>query len=450
MSELANILLPMGRIMIAGLGKTGLSLARFMKEKGYQVYCTDDKLMHFPDLHFIAMSNAIENLDVELLAISPGIRSVFQPHPLVLKARDRGIPIVTDLDIMQYYNHCAHYIGITGTNGKSTTSAMLHHTLQYCRANSTLGGNIGIPMLNIQSTDFTILELSSYQLENTHSVIMHSAAILNVTQDHIEHHGNMNHYIAAKERILQQASIKIFNHDNDITRDMAKKYPDATLFSSAEILPMGLSILEQKIYQDGKLIGTWHPLRSMHGSHNVSNAAAVLTICQQAQINIKLAIEAVNKFPGLPHRNESIISINNITFVNDSKATNLNAGIQALSLYKNVYLIAGGVDKNADIICIGQLKQTISQVFLIGEAQDRFYDNINPYITCQKCTDLERAVSQAYQAAKAFCHKNPEEECVILLSPMCSSFDQYSNFEERGEHFRSIAKKLCKKINAED
>jgi len=436
-------------ILIVGLGKTGISVAIFLKEMGLHVVGTDDTLVSINNassiLDTITMDEAMELKSIDCVVLSPGIRSIWNPHRIVLKIKELNIPMITDLDILQYCARGVRYIGITGTNGKSTTASLVHHILIKSGINAGIGGNIGIPMLQVGNQyDTIVLELSSYQLENANHAHIDTAAILNITPDHQDHHGSIENYIAAKRRIFSnQFSIKILNYDDPETNKLAKEFEKTVLFSIRKIQERGVAVIDNIVYIDGQKIRKITPRCNMPGLHNMENIAAAIAICRYENLDPEQILHSIESFDGLIHRNEFVRQIGKIVFINDSKATNIDATSRSLSCYDNICLIAGGIDKSDGIGSLGHLFKRISKVFLIGKAQDRFAKELNGCgIQFQICYTMDRAVHEAYKYAAQRNKNNLNTTYNILLSPLCASQDQYSDFEERGNHFKSIVNDL--------
>ncbi len=455
------------KVGVLGLGKTGISVIRSLNCA--KVIAWDDnsnlrsELINNEDPFFVSLNLAEIITDpllklweeIEFLVVSPGIRIEGDNlHPLIKLAKSLNKKIICDIDLL--FSHCPKsiYVGITGTNGKSTTTKLIGHILSKNHVRSQVGGNIGIAALELEplAIDGTyVLELSSYQLDLIDKIHFSIAILLNITKDHIEHHGSFEEYIKAKEKIFKnqnQNDIAIIGID---TPEGAKIYRHLQKQSGAKIIPIstdkileyGVSVVEGFIHYnvgDESISLKFDNIASLPGKHNGENIAAAFATAMSYHINPKKILASIIDFPGIEHRIEYVATIDNIKFINDSKATNYESTTKALAIFDNIYLIAGGIAKEGDINQLVEYLPKIKHMFLIGESKDLFAKFATKHnVPHSKCENLEKAVNMAFKLAA----ENKEED-VILLSPACSSLDQWKNFEERGKAFCNYVKNLSK------
>ncbi|HXP12485.1 MAG TPA: UDP-N-acetylmuramoyl-L-alanine--D-glutamate ligase, partial [Stellaceae bacterium] len=392
--------------------------------------------------------------DAKALVLSPGIPHTFpKPHPVADLARRAGLPIIGDIELLALACKEARFAGITGTNGKSTTTALIAHILKEAGRNVAVGGNLGFPALLLEAlgkNGIYVLELSSYQLELTSSLALDVAVLLNVTPDHLGRHGGMAGYIEAKKRVFRNQTSRasaIIGVDDEICRGIFAALKSAgrqkTVPISAEAsAPGGVYVQGGKLIDD--LDGQAKPMLDLAqmphlpGRHNGQNAAASYAAARALGLDAAAAIAGIKSFPGLAHRQELIAEIDFVRYVNDSKATNADAAEKALACYADIYWIAGGQPKEDGIGGLAPLFPRIRKAFLIGEAAESFAKTLAGRVACEISGTLDQAVLRAHQAAL----EERRQGAVVLLSPACASFDQFKDFEERGERFRALVAKL--------
>lgn len=443
-------------VVIVGLGRTGNSAVRALQASGAHVIAWDDK----EDNRFSAMSQgvAVQPLDqikwdqCEALILSPGIPHHYPlPHPAATYARQHQIPIICDIDLLARARPQAKYIGITGTNGKSTTTALIGQLMQVASIPCLVGGNIGNPVLEFDSLpepERYVLELSSYQLERAPHLCIDTAVWLNITPDHIERHGNLRGYIDAKTNIFkpkgefQKVAIGIDDPESD------RIYERLRLDASKVVIPVSVTrqlargifvhkgMLVDTFFSKGEIVdlASLSQLKGLHNWQNIALAYAAISLEK-----IPFHLEALISFKGLPHRQELCGQKDGIQFINDSKATNIDSTLKALSCYPHVYLILGGVPKENLLNGIDAYKDRIRGVYLMGQASHVFAEILKKLgIPYQHCSVLKSAVEHAMTDARASSLKSK----TILLSPACASFDQFQDFEQRGDHFKDVVKEL--------
>jgi UDP-N-acetylmuramoylalanine--D-glutamate ligase len=367
------------KVGILGFGATGLSAAESLNKGGADVLVWDD---HQPRRCFAARSGfaiidfCIEGLgDLDLLFVSPGVPLVYpEPHPVVALARSSGIRIISDIELLQASCPSARYIGVTGTNGKSTVTSLLGHVLLSSGKIVQAGGNLGNPALSLQMLDSNgtyVLELSSYQLDLTREVFFDVAVWTNLSPDHIDRHGTFDGYIRAKKNIFDgRGGYAVIGVDDEV-------------------------------------------------SQNLFN-------------------ELVEKYPGLPHRMEKIATVDGVTYINDSKATNVAATAKALSCFQKLYWIVGGQAKNTSVKELLPVLSGVVHAYTIGESGKHFEEMLQEWVPVTNSGTLAAAFDQATNLAAG----NTDSGAVVLLSPGCASFDQFLNFEARGEVFRKLVAEL--------
>ncbi len=441
--------LPVG---VLGLGRSGVSAARALAASGAEVWAWDDS----EDARARAAEQGIALVDLyrcnwmepTSLVLSPGIAHTHPaPHPVVALAREAGAEIIGDVELLGRAQPDARYLGITGTNGKSTTTALAGHMLQLCNVDAQVGGNIGQPVLDLEpagNSGSYVLEMSSYQLELTFSITFDVAVLLNITPDHLERHGGFEGYVAAKKEIFRRQTsprTAIVGLDDETCRAV-----HAELAAIGDQRIIGISAEREVaggVYvRDGVLIddldGQQVPaldlreVPSLPGRHNWQNAAAAYAAGRACQVPAPSLAAAMRSFDGLPHRQERIATIDGVLYVNDSKATNPEAAAKALASYETIYWVAGGRAKEGGLDPILAHLDRVAETFLIGEASETFAETLEGKVALQRCGDLATALAAATVAARRDGKANP----VVLLSPAAASFDQFADFEQRGETFR--------------
>jgi UDP-N-acetylmuramoylalanine--D-glutamate ligase len=452
------------KIGVYGLGATGVSVCESLSASGAEVYCWDDS---------VSAREKTANTryraehpkewpwkELRSLALSPGVPFTHPaPHPIVKKARRTGVEIIGDIEFFaRAVNACARrerprVVAVTGSNGKSTTTALIGHVLRECGLDAVVGGNIGKPALSlpeIQAGRVYVLELSSFQLDLAKTLRANTATLINLSPDHIDRHGDMEGYVEAKTRIFHNQTKEdsaIVGVDDQwsqavCARLLAEGAQTVVPISAEGALGRGVFALDGRLFygfadKSGEA-GDISRVASLRGRHNWQNAAAALAAAIAEGIAPNVAAKAMERFAGLPHRLEIVAKKGRILFVNDSKATNADAAGRALEAYDDVYWIAGGRPKEGGVASLRPLMNRVRAVYLIGEAAREFESQLAGAVRCVQCGDLPTAVARAAKDAAASGLAAP----VVLLSPACASYDQFRNFEERGEAFRKIANQL--------
>ena len=447
-------------IGVFGLGKAGLATLDALIAGGAQVYAWDDSAdscaaakVRFGDAVNIIDFKQWEWKNLAYLVVAPGVPLTHPaPHPVVAMAKQNTVQIIGDIELLFQAQPDATYIGITGTNGKSTTTSLIGHVLKQAGCNVEVGGNLGTAALSLKPLGkggIYVLELSSYMLDLVHTTRFQVAAFLNITPDHLDRHGDMEGYIAAKMHIFDrqlESDAAVIALDDAYTESIAR-----TLIArnNVRVIPVSAQQAVQKgIYaKDATLMDTTRAafapidianVQSLVGSHNWQNACVALAVCMQMGLSRDVIASGLASFGGLAHRMELVATIDGIRFINDSKATNADATANALAPFDPVYWIVGGKPKEGGIEALGKFFPKIRHAFLIGAATDEFATTLQGQVTYSKCGDLKTA----FDAASKLAFKEKLPNAVVLLSPACASFDQWKSFEQRGDAFRSMAEGL--------
>ena len=445
-------------IAVMGLGKSGLASARALKHSGADVIAWDDQAVR----REAAAKEGIRIADlvkeawegIAFLVLSPGIPHSFPaPHPVAKRARDAGCPILGDIELLARASSKARYVGITGTNGKSTTTSLIGHILTQTGRHAAVGGNLGTPALEFEpmSEDgFYVIEMSSYQLELTSPIPFDVAILLNISPDHLDRHGGMPGYIAAKKRIFDDqrtGQFAVIGMDDETCRSIfdmlcAARRQRVLPISGDHRVPGGVYAVDRFLYDDteGKNapIISLDEIRTLPGTHNAQNASAAYAATRMAGLLPNEIRDAMRSFPGLAHRQELAAEIDGVLYINDSKATNAEAAARALSSYENIYWIAGGLAKEGGLAAAKPLLGRVRHVFLIGEAAEQFKSELSGLVATTISGTLENALVAAHEKAQ----RDRRPGTVVLLSPACASFDQFANFEERGRVFCRLVSAL--------
>ena len=451
-------------VAVFGLGRTGLTAARALIAGGAEVALWDEK----PSSREAAAAEGFPVVDLEAadwsqfaaLMLSPGVPLTHpKPHWTVDKAKAAGVEILGDVELFARTVNAApahkrpKIIAITGTNGKSTTTALVGHLCASAGRDTRVGGNIGLGVLGLEDMHggaVYVLELSSYQLDLTSSLKPDAVVLLNISPDHLDRHGGMEGYVAAKRRIFLnqgKGDTAIIGVDDPWCQQICTEITAANRrtiwpISAGKAMGRGLYVLQGVLYDaTGERVVEMADLlraRSLPGRHNWQNAAAAYAAARAIGIPASDAVEGLMTFPGLAHRMETVGKIGKVRFVNDSKATNADAARQAMSSYPKFWWIAGGVAKAGGIDDLKDLFPRVATAYLIGEAAKPFAATLAGKAEVKMSGTLEKAVQQAYADAAA-----SAEEAVVLLSPACASFDQFSDFEARGEAFRAAVNGLA-------
>ncbi|MBX9804367.1 MAG: UDP-N-acetylmuramoyl-L-alanine--D-glutamate ligase [Alphaproteobacteria bacterium] len=433
--------------VVLGLARSGFSTLKWLLARGASVIAVDDNSSKVSEAEKVGaiVVPEIPWGQVAALIQSPGIPlGLPAPHSLTQEARQRQIPIIGDGDLLRAAHPDARFVGITGTNGKSTTTALVGHILKSCGVDAQVGGNIGTPMLDLPDAGTYVLELSSYQLELFGPLDLDVAAWMNISPDHLDRHGSLENYVAAKKRIFQtihQKQTAVIGVDDAFSDSVWQE-----ISKIQSTVPVSVTRpLDEGIYgQEGWLLDGFgrvlelSSLPTLKGTHNFQNAAIAYGVCRALGLAKDDIVDAMKTFPGLAHRQEWVRNLSGITFINDSKGTNADATAKALATFDKIYWIAGGKAKSDGIDSLASYFPKIVHTFLIGDAQDQFAATLEEKVPYTKSGTMENAVKDSFRQALADGANNP----VILLSPACASFDQFQDFEHRGEVFCQLVQSL--------
>ncbi|MEK7265732.1 MAG: UDP-N-acetylmuramoyl-L-alanine--D-glutamate ligase [Pseudomonadota bacterium] len=452
------------KIGVYGLGATGLATCEALSASGAEVYSWDDKdeaRAKTANTRYAAEHPKAWPWDeMRSLALSPGVPLTHPtPHPIVKRAHQAGVEVIGDIEFFARAVNALpakerpRIVAVTGSNGKSTTTALIGHVLKECGREAIIGGNIGKPVLllpPLEAFRTYVLELSSFQLDLAKTLRANTAILLNLSPDHIDRHGDMDGYAAAKRRIFLNQTVEdtaIVGVDDQWSQGicaklMTGKAARVTPISAEGALGAGVFALNARLYyclgeRSGEA-GDISGIPSLRGQHNWQNASAALAAAIAEGVAPNIAANAMDRYPGLAHRMEIVAKKGAVTFVNDSKATNADAASRALKSYDDVFWIAGGKAKEGGVASLRPLMNKVRGVYLIGEAARDFEGQLAGAASCFQCGDLPTALARAARDAELSGLAAP----VVLLSPACASYDQFRNFEERGEVFRKLANQI--------
>ena len=443
---------------VFGLARSGISCAKALVAGGANIFAWDDSEpavekaraegLSITNLHTVDFKN------LSALVLSPGVPLTHpEPHWTVVKAKHAGIEIIGDTEIFarEVQSSGAKLVAITGTNGKSTTTALIGHVLKSAGLDVDVGGNIGLAVFNLRPPGkdrIYVLELSSFQIDLMPSLHPDVGILTNLTADHLDRHGDMHHYAFIKGRMFAKmragdtALVGIDDPWSMAIADRVSSGADVRRVSVLHVLEDGVSAPSGILYdrRRGKIVGEVD-LRSMpalKGKHNWQNACVAYGAARAMGVSVPAIEEAMKSFGGLAHRMQQVGTVSGVPFINDSKATNADAAEKALASFDNIYWIAGGIAKAGGIEALASYFPKISKAYLIGAAAEDFAKALHGKVNVVRAETLERAVA----AAAADAAMDGRGNAVVLLSPACASFDQYKNFEIRGDAFVDLVSKL--------
>jgi UDP-N-acetylmuramoylalanine--D-glutamate ligase len=474
------------KISILGAGKSGIAAAKLAKNKEYDVFLSE---FSSSDI-FVSEKQELENLKInhefgqhtldkilksDLVISSPGI----PPHaPIIQELAKNNIKVIDETEFAYQFLNQNKIIAVTGTNGKTTTTSLIHHIFSSCGKKSWLSGNIGIPLSTlvdkVENNDFIILELSSYQLDRTFTLKADVTIILNITPDHISWHGTYEQYILAKWKISarqtkddllvlplskdevatddvqvgvgtnSKAQIALINindfsaNDSGESRENLAEKINCGIISEngfIKFITQQKDCLRSNSDNEEEILMPINEL-ALRGKHNLYNSMAAAIAARRYEIPNEDIRDALSDFSGVEHRLENVKTIDKVTYINDSKATNINAVWFALSSFGDSPLIwiAGGVGENDYSTLDKIVSKNVIQIISFGEESDNIFNHFSVLTKCAKVADLDEAVELSYKLAK--------ENDIVLFSPACKSFDSYTNYEQRGQHFKRIVRSL--------
>ena len=451
-------------VAVFGLGTSGIATVRALVGGGANVSAWDDsaagrEAARREGVPIVDLS-AADWSQFSALVLAPGVPLTHpEPHWTVRKAEDAGIEIIGDIEIFCRERAAtasgAPFIAITGTNGKSTTTALAAHILRHAGCDVEVGGNIGRAVLTLAPPElgrFHVVEMSSFQIDLTPTLAPTIGVMLNVTPDHLDRHGNIGHYAEIKERIVSGAEVAAVSVDDDYAISMLRRriaHGPAVAFSAMQSIAPGYCLLDGDIVVSNRealaaRLATLNGIRTLRGRHNAQNALAAVAAVRECLDRFGRSIDidwqgALSTFPGLAHRMEEIGHLGRVLFINDSKATNADSTEKALLTFpRDVYWIIGGKPKAGGIATLEPYFPGIARAYLIGEATEVFAEALDGKVAFEKCGTLDRAVEAAARDASL----SQGEQPIVLLSPACASYDQYRNFEVRGNAFRDLVAAL--------
>lgn len=455
------------RVGVLGLGRSGLATARALEAGGAHPVCWDDTqaardVAEAEGFEVQNLSHADQWDGIAALITSPGIPHLYpEPHPVIAQAQAQGVVIDNDIGLFfrsyatedwDQFDQMPQVVAVTGSNGKSTTSALIAHILGHVGRDVQLGGNIGRSALDLDpaiENEVVVLELSSYQTELARALAPDMAVFLNLSPDHLDRHGGMGGYFAAKRRLFVEGVPDkiIVGMDEKEGRFLASQMrevmttgePVIQISNSQKLQDAGWSVFARRGFlaewRRGRQVASFdlREIANLPGAHNHQNACAAYAVCRALGLAPKVVETAMESYPGLPHRAQFLGEKDGIRFVNDSKATNAEAAGKALGAYKNIRWIVGGEAKEGGINALWELMGTVRKSYLIGAAAAEFSTTLKdePHAVCET---MDRAVAMAFEDAEA--------GDVILLSPACASFDQFKSFEHRGDAFAALVQDI--------
>ncbi len=452
---------------VFGLARSGLASIRALKAGGANVYAWDQReaanTAAQNDGAIIGSFRTWPWEKLKALVLSPGIPLTHPaPHEVVRAARDAGVEVIGDMELfareLRGMAKKPPLIAITGTNGKSTTTALIGHILSSCGYQAEVGGNIGKSVLELSVRNgkpIFVLEVSSYQIDLSPSLAPDVAILTNITPDHIDRHGSMEGYVAVKRRLLKQTAaggVICIGVDDQYA---ASIYTQLSATSDAETVPVsvgkvlgrGIFVLDGTLYdaqrQNAVKVMDLNTAEHLPGTHNWQNAALAYAAVKPYINDTRAIASAIKSFPGLAHRIEDVGRLGHVRFVNDSKATNADATARALAVFPDIYWIAGGKAKEGGIESLRSYFPRIRKAYLIGDAAEDFANTLGD-VSHEIVHTMDAAVAAAARDAA----RSSAEAPVVLLSPACASFDQFRDFEHRGDVFRALVADLSKNKEA--
>jgi UDP-N-acetylmuramoylalanine--D-glutamate ligase len=415
------------RYAVLGLARSGLATVAALVASGAEVLAWDEReeaRAMVPEAVTLADPLTTDLSGYDGVVVSPGVP--INRHPIAGHARAAGVPLIGDIELFAEARATLpphKVVGITGTNGKSTTTALIHHILKSAGVPTTMGGNIGLPILTqdaLPSGGVYVLELSSYQIDLTHSLACDVAVLTNVTPDHLDRYDGFADYAAAKERLFTLQHV-------DQTAVIATEDDPSRMIASR---------INHRLHRVASTdVGDQSEWPSLQGPHNAQNVACARAVAEALGVSADLIASALKTFGGLPHRMERVRDRGGVLFVNDSKATNPTSTAPALAAYPAVHWILGGLAKTDELDACAPHFSNVKAAYTIGEAGPMFAQLLAPHMPVTQSVTMESAVKQAAAAA----HSGE----TVLLSPACASFDQFRDYEARGDAFRAAVEALA-------
>ena len=418
-------------VLVYGLKKSGQSAAKFLSERGALVYAYDDKASFIENATVIKNLSLLSGKNLDFVVLSPGVDI---NSPKIQELLLSGVKIKSELELGAE-NLKAKLFTITGTNGKTTCVNLLYNIFKQAGKETELFGNVGTPITsivdNLKRTAYGVCEVSSFQMETTEQLKSFASALLNITPDHLDRHKTMENYINLKLKLLEQAKHKVFNADDEISYNLSKRFNKAVLFSKNRATNGAYVKGEFIYYKNSKVMKT--ELVSLPGEKNLENVLAVITLAKLGGIKNADIIKGITSFKPLEHRLELVDIVDDVSFVDDSKSTNVASTLNAISAFtgKNIILLLGGRGKELDFapifenklyaaVCFGECGLDILKV---ARAERVAYEE-----------NLKAAFNKAYELARP--------GSVVLLSPACASFDEFTSYKQRGDYFKRLVRSV--------
>lgn len=440
------------KVLVIGAARSGLAGAEFLAKQGNQVVLTDMKqAVQVDNLAELGVSFVwgeqpdVEAIKPDYIVMSPGVPLTIPP---VKYAKEHGIPVIGELELA-YRNCKAPFAAITGTNGKTTTTTLIGELMKKTGRQVFVGGNIGVPIITyadkLQEEDIVVAEVSSFQLETVESFCPHLALMINLTPDHLDRHGDMAGYLAAKARIFEnqkESDYLVLNYDDEALRELAPQSRGKVIFFSQK------HKLEEGVYLDGSQVMLALNGESLFicnadeiaikGKHNLENSMGAIAFAYLSGVHAEDIRDVLMTFQGVEHRLEPVRTLNEVLYINDSKGTNPDSTIKAIEAYdRPIVIILGGKNKGVPFTELaGLVKQRVKKAVLVGQAKEELAEaldaaDFNDYVRTES---FEEAVTKAAELA--------EPGDIVLLSPACTSWDMFSSFEERGRLFKKLVMEL--------
>ncbi len=451
------------RVGVLGLGRSGLSAARALREGGAVPICWDDNetaRIKAEGEGFEAAKLTGKTLaELSVLITSPGIAHLYPtPNPVIAEAYELGVPVDNDISLFfrsfattewQNMDVVPRIVAVTGSNGKSTTSALIHHVLEHTGRATQLAGNIGRGVLDIDPAidgEVVVLELSSYQTDLARALTPDVAVFTNLSPDHLDRHAGMGGYFAAKRRLFAEGGPEraIIGVDEAeglyLAGQMAQGPQDDRVIRVSvdrKLTEFGWTVFARKgflsEYRKGRQIGSidLRAIKGLPGTHNHQNACCAYAVCRTLGLAPRVIEAGLASYPGLPHRSQIVAEAQGVTYVNDSKATNVDSAKQALGAFKKIRWICGGLEKEGGVGALANAAGEVLKAYVIGRDAEGFALQLSG-VESDICVSMEQAVARAMADAG--------EGETVLLAPAAASFDQYDNFEKRGDHFAQLVK----------
>ncbi|UZD91811.1 UDP-N-acetylmuramoyl-L-alanine--D-glutamate ligase [Cognatishimia activa] len=452
------------RVGVLGLGRSGLASARALREGGAVPLCWDDnsaarEKAADEGFEIVELGKQGTMDDMACLVVSPGIPHLYpNPNPVIKVAMLAGVPVDNDISLFfasfatqdwDNFDVMPKVVAVTGSNGKSTTSALIHHVLEQAGRNTQLAGNIGRGVLDIDPAadgDVVVLELSSYQTDLARNLTPDVAVFTNLSPDHLDRHDGMGGYFAAKRRLFAEGGPDraVIGIDEDeglyLAGQLSQSAADDRVIRISvdqKLTGPGWQVFAKKgflsEYRKGRQVGSidLRPIKGLPGVHNHQNACAAYAVCRTLGLAPRVIEQGFASFGGLPHRSQIIAEAGGVTYVNDSKATNVDAATKALSAFKNIRWICGGFEKDGGLDALQAATGNVTKAYVIGREAANFAMQLGK-VEAEVCTSMDVAVAKAMEEAS--------EGDTVLLAPAAASFDQYDSFEKRGDHFSELVK----------